>query len=154
MADAPLTLEAAAQQHAALYADDDRQDIGTDVFNAFAAGAKWATSKAPPSPPVAAPAEREALLVLVYRLLDQCAKECSSDKMDLQEWLMRTWHHRVLPGLSQPPRPGTAPLSDAQIDRAVDAWYGYSVSPTAGFRPRMRGAIEAAGHSTTPTPKD
>lgn len=55
MADAPLNLEAAAQQHAALYADDDRQDIGTDVFNAFAAGAKWAAPKATPSPPVAAP---------------------------------------------------------------------------------------------------
>lgn len=41
---APLSadLTEAAQQHAGKYADDDRQDITTDVFNAFAAGAKWA----------------------------------------------------------------------------------------------------------------
>lgn len=64
---------------------------------------------ATPSPPVAAPpatpgapTERQALLVQVYTLLDQCAKECSNDKVDLQDWLMRAWHHRVQPGLPQP----------------------------------------------------
>lgn len=40
-------LIAAAEAHAAAYEDDDRQDIKTDVLNAFYAGAKFADKIVP-----------------------------------------------------------------------------------------------------------
>ena len=37
----------AAESHAESYDDDDRQDIKTDVMNAFFAGAKWQAQNTP-----------------------------------------------------------------------------------------------------------
>lgn len=191
MADAPLTLEAAAQQHAALYVDDDRQDIGTDVFNAFAAGAKWATSKAPPSPPVAAPAGRyviftrpgkvperkgpyptTALMESALREIQQAYPDAISMVLvDLPtdcwptsgvEWIDMYGDKRKgrLIAAPQPPRPGTAPLSDEQCEQAArDFTHGKHLigsSPELWFLRGMRAAERAhgIGHPTTPTPKD
>lgn len=43
------------------------------------------------------------------------------------------------------------PLSDEQIDAALQAWFGNVLGNSAGYRYRMRGAIEAA-HNITGEP--
>ena len=43
------------------------------------------------------------------------------------------------------------PLSDEQIDAALQAWFGNVLGNSAGYRCRMRGAIEAA-HNITGEP--
>ena len=66
----------AAEKHAANYEGDPRQDIKTDVLNAFYAGAKWAGTAG----------VRESYLDSVYDLLD-IAKDCRTPDILLERVL-------------------------------------------------------------------
>lgn len=71
-------LISAAEDYAKVYANDDREQITTDVLNAFYSGAAWAWKRSAPSPQKVAPGFRRELMSLINRH----SKENGSDTPD------------------------------------------------------------------------
>lgn len=184
MADAPVTpdLHGAVEDflaaYRAKYRNTGKGGMRSNAPMLAEVTALNAAFRAPPSPPVAAPAEPVVTTEMVDAYL--IAQRKTVEEVD------RLWGHptgkapahmhpvreacragliAALAAQLQPPRPGTAPLSDEQIIRAAVAAMPHTNPGVAddllgGFTMHTEAedivAIwkAAAGHPTTTTPKD
>lgn len=188
MADAPVTpdLHGAVEDflaaYRAKYRNTGKGGMRSNAPMLAEVTALNAAFRAPPSPPVAAPAERskhertKAVLDHVRRLegghnrnpfrpLLERLMTTSGSSYSITEILQMKNALDGFYGAPQPPRPGTAPLSDEQIIRAAVAAMPHTNPGVAddllgGFTMHTEAedivAIwkAAAGHPTTTTPKD
>lgn len=109
-----------------------------------------AAFRAPPSPPVAAPTE-EMVRIGEHRYRDHV------NKRKTYKGAMAAAYTAMVLASPQPPRPGTAPLSDEQmevIDRQLSNAYSAGVNEEDFDMLAAKAAIRQAGHPTAPTPKD
>lgn len=179
MADAPVTpdLHGAVEDflaaYRAKYRNTGKGGMRSNAPMLAEVTALNAAFRAPPSPPVAAPAEPVAAWIdlaerlddLSTDLHDEAQETMSQEAADRSTLAMDASLALLVAARLQPPRPGTAPLSDEQIIRAAVAAMPHTNPGVAddllgGFTMHTEAedivAIwkAAAGHPTTTTPKD